>query len=133
MATTGWAVIQTNYEYDDQRYNESGVLPPTKVFLRKEDAMSFVMSETFEFVRENDLDRFAYDTDDIISPEGIEFLKSLLPIIEVQRELNLDMDKYEDVCTAIKESIELISDEQREMLFGELRCKPWGMIEVSIT
>jgi hypothetical protein len=130
--TTGWAIVGTFYEYDDERYRESGLQAPTKVYLNRESALLAVMEETFSFIEREDIESFECGENFIVSEEGKKILQTYLPILEVHCETTLDLDHYSDVCVALKNIGSIISSEQREALFHNLHLRPYGLVEVFI-
>jgi len=129
---SGWALIETHYEYDDSTYNESGVHPPLKVFKNRDRAFQEMITATFEYITENDIDRWGHDVEDFVTTTGLEMLKTYLPIIEVHTEEEIDMESTEDVCRVLQHAVKMMNDEDRRKLFEELRLKPYGISEVSI-
>jgi hypothetical protein len=127
-----WALIETHYEYDDNTYSESGVHPPVRVYRNRDRAIQEMITATFEYIVENDIDRWGCDIDDFVTPEGIEMLKEYLPIIEVCNDEDININTTEGVCRALQHVIKTVNEADRTRLFDCLRLKPYGISEVSI-
>lgn len=130
---TGWAVVGTHFEYDDERYTESGLQAPTKVFMNRASALKEIIDETFSFLAREEIEYFECGEENcIISEEGKKILQSYLPIIDVHCDTTLDLESNEGLCIALRNIGSIISSEHREEFYHTLNLRPYGLVEVSV-
>lgn len=114
-----WVIVETNFEYDDSRYYESGSLPPTRVFLKKARAEEECCLMLHDFYKNRDIGDFVQDLDDFITRDGQKLLLQLAPIVSTHMEIELDaeldkkdpddvpFDTYSALFTAVVKNTDL--------------------------
>jgi hypothetical protein len=134
--TTAWAIIETNYEYDDSRYSESGSLPPKLVYLSQEKAVKQCQDLTIGWLREIEIDNYSYDMDDAISGEGQKLLLEMAPMLEIHGHLededNIFEPPYDNISFLFSLFVRSCSEEQVVAFLPHVLLKPYHISEVFI-
>jgi hypothetical protein len=78
----GFIVLEKGYEYNDEIYSEpeGGGGSPKRIFLSRPDAQEYLKELNYESYKENDLEQYAYDIEDVLNvslSEIEEFIKKL--------------------------------------------------------
>jgi len=137
--TMAWAIIETNYDYDDNRYNESGFHPAREVYISREAAEAECLRRNLSFYRDRMLDNYAYDADDAISKKGQDMLLALAPMITVHMEESIDTDfetsdtlSFYQVSELFQAMANHASPEAWKEIYDEVRVRPFSIVEVEL-
>lgn len=132
-----YAVIETQYEYDDDRYNPQGYEPPTKLYRTREKCEEILQAKLKDHFSQHTLDFFGYDTDEVISQKGQEILMSLLPMLTIHGDWDpgdIDPEKVSlDVLSRLfKTAVEQVDWLQLSDLLREIYVHPFRVIELEV-
>lgn len=130
-----YAIVESNFEYDDERYNSNEGEKTRTVFRRKEKAEEERDRLSYEFYRDNDLSLFVYETSDFVSDAGERILIEMIPMLGVhlEPELSEDLLKGDYQVGQLTSFFELamnhVSRESLESLLKEILFKPYHVRE----
>lgn len=132
-----YAIIETQYDHDGDRYIEQGQLAPTKLYKNRDKANEILQKELREFYLKENLYDFGDEVDEVISPNGYEILMGLLSMLTIHNEWDpedydpekMDLKTFSKVFKTAVDSIEWSKIQD---LIKEVYIKPIYIQEVEI-
>lgn len=132
---TAYAVVEMQYEYDDNRYNSQGYGAPKKVYLNREKALKECEQMLQTWFSNYEVSDYTYDIDDAFSEEGRKKLIELLPMISIHNEIEIEDSgdvSFEEFSRIFRKLV--ISTEWSGLsdILNEVLVRPYRVIEVEL-
>lgn len=132
---TGYAVVEMQYEYDDNRHNSQGYGPPKKVYLDRAKAEAEYERRTRAWFNDVKVSDYAYDIEDAFSEKGKNKLLELLPAIQVQNEIEIENPEdlsFDELAEVLQSLIRTTDWDNIADILNEVLVRPFTVIEVMI-
>ena len=131
---TAYAVVEMQYEYDDNRYNSQVYGAPKKVYLNREKALKECEQMLQIWFSNHEVSDYTYDTG-VFSEEGRKKLIELLPMISTHNEIEIEDSSdvsFEEYSRIFRELV--ISTEWSGLsdILKEVLVRPYQVIEVEL-
>ena len=131
-----YGVIESSYEYDDERYNEGSGYYVKTLYKSKERAIEECDKLLYEFYKETDMSSYAYSLSDFLTDRGREIIAELAPLAQVHTEVSTfssfddveDMD-FENYLVAFQTIVRSIDLQNLKDLFKEIQISPYEVRE----
>jgi hypothetical protein len=127
-----YAVVETAYEYDDQRYIEHGEVTPKKAYMSREKAEAECADKTLEFFQDNSMADYWDGEMDYIKPEGRKIVESMMPMIAVHDEEEIQMDDPTEFGRLVQRVFNELPTEQAKELVAHISIRPFRVIEIYV-
>ncbi len=135
-APVGWALIRTNFEYDDERYSSAGADAPTKIFLNKQKGMKARLDLVRAWFVRTDFTSYAPSGDDFISEKGIAVMRkydAAVVVMETEHDMDEDGVNGEKFAKHFTAFVKAATDEQLSEVLTHVNFDdPWQLHEVEL-